>query len=81
MEDDAWCRRCPVVLHFIFISAYDHKYILYTELVFLNVKGAQEYQGIDPASLLSLAGRYDNPIPTWFLASIDCLKTPIYVPC
>jgi hypothetical protein len=21
-----------------------------------------------------LAGRYDNPIPTWFLAPIDCLK-------
>ncbi len=24
----------------------------------------------------SLAGRYDNPIPTWFLAPIDCLKIP-----
>ncbi len=21
-------------------------------------------------------GRYDNPIPTWFLAPIDCLKSP-----
>ncbi len=27
-------------------------------------------QGIDSASLCSLAGRYDNPIPTRFLASI-----------
>jgi hypothetical protein len=30
--------------------------------------------GIDSASLCSLAGRYDNPIPTLFLAPIDFLK-------
>jgi hypothetical protein len=29
---------------------------------------------IDSAGLFSLAGRYDNPIPTQFLAPIDCLK-------
>jgi hypothetical protein len=23
-----------------------------------------------------LAGRYDNPIPTWFLAPLDCYKIP-----
>jgi hypothetical protein len=34
------------------------------------------YQGIDSASLCSLAGKYDNPIPTQFLATIDCLKIP-----
>jgi hypothetical protein len=34
------------------------------------------YHGIDSASLCSLAGRYDNPIPTRFLAPIDCLKIP-----
>ncbi len=28
----------------------------------------------------TLAGRYDNPIPTWFLAPIDCLKIPARVP-
>ncbi len=28
------------------------------------------------ASLRSLAGRYDNPIPTRFLSPIDCLKIP-----
>jgi hypothetical protein len=28
------------------------------------------------ASLCSLAGRYNNPIPTRFLAPIDCLKIP-----
>jgi hypothetical protein len=36
--------------------------------------------GIDySASLCSLAGRYDNPIPTRFLASIDCTKIPALV--
>ena len=32
--------------------------------------------GIDSASLRSQAGRYDNPIPTRFLAPIDSLKIP-----
>jgi hypothetical protein len=27
-------------------------------------------------SVCSLAGRYDNPIPPWFLAPIDFLKIP-----
>jgi hypothetical protein len=34
------------------------------------------FQGIDSARLCSLAGQYDNPIPTLFLAPIDCLKIP-----
>jgi hypothetical protein len=43
--------------------------------VFLNVYGAQEsIQGMNSASLCSLAGRYDNPIPTRLLAPIFCLK-------
>jgi hypothetical protein len=29
-----------------------------------------------PPSLLSLAGKYDNHIHTWFLAPIDCSKIP-----
>jgi hypothetical protein len=32
--------------------------------------------GINSASLCSLAGQYDNPIPTRFLAPLDCLKIP-----
>jgi hypothetical protein len=32
--------------------------------------------GIDSARLCSLAGRYDNPIPTRFPAPIDCSKIP-----
>jgi hypothetical protein len=31
-------------------------------------------QGINSASLCCLAGRYDNPIPTRFLAPRDCCK-------
>ncbi len=31
---------------------------------------------MNSTSLCSLAGRYDNPIPTRFLAPIDCLKMP-----
>jgi hypothetical protein len=34
------------------------------------------FQGISSDWLCSLAGRYDNPIPTEFLALIDCLKIP-----
>ncbi len=34
------------------------------------------FQGMNSASLCNLAGRYDNPIPTRFLAPIDCLKIP-----
>jgi hypothetical protein len=48
------------------------------EPVFLNVYGAQESiprnEFRQPIS--SLTGRYDNPIPTRFLAPIDCLKIP-----
>ncbi len=33
-----------------------------------------QYQGTNSAKLFSMAGRYDNPIPTRFLAPIDCLK-------
>ncbi len=33
-------------------------------------------QGTNSVRQCSLAGRYDNPIPTRFLAPIDCLKIP-----
>jgi hypothetical protein len=35
---------------------------------------------MNSASLCSLAGRYDNPIPPWFLAPIDFLKIPAQLP-
>jgi hypothetical protein len=37
------------------------------------------FQGLDPASLCSLAGRQDNIIPTRFLAPIDCYKIPALI--
>jgi hypothetical protein len=36
-------------------------------------------QEIDSASLCSLAGRHDNPIPTRFLVPIDFLQMPAQV--
>jgi len=47
------------------------------EPVFLNVWN--RFQGMNSASLCSLAGRYDNPIPARFLAPIDCFKIPALV--
>ncbi len=57
-----------------------------SEAVFLNFQGASEsILGIDSANLCSLAGRYYNPIlirflakpiPTRFLAPIECSKIP-----
>jgi hypothetical protein len=37
------------------------------------------FQGMNSASLCSLAGRYDNPIPPRFLAPIDSLKIPALI--
>jgi hypothetical protein len=51
-----------------------------SEPVFLNVYGAQEpIPRNESASLRSLAGRYDNPIPPRFLAPIDSLKIPALI--
>ncbi len=44
--------------------------------VFKLLIAQNQFQGINSASLCSLAGRYNNPIPTRFLAPIDCLKIP-----
>ncbi len=41
--------------------------------VFLN---RNRFQGMNSAGLCSLAGRYDNPIPTQFLVPKDSLKIP-----
>ncbi len=38
------------------------------------------YVGIDSASIFSLSGRFDNPIPARFLTPIECSKIPaLYV--
>jgi len=38
-----------------------------------------QFQAIESAWLCSLEGRYDNTIPTRFLAPIDCYKIPAQV--
>jgi hypothetical protein len=47
------------------------------EPVFLKfMEPRNRFQEMNSAILCSLAGRYDNPIPTRFLVPIDCLKIP-----
>jgi hypothetical protein len=57
-------------------------------LTFMETRN--RFQGMNSASQCSLAGRYNNPISTRFLAPIDCLKIPavcvvgcfpVFVPC
>jgi hypothetical protein len=54
-----------------------------TEPVLLYVYGPRNwFQGMNSASLCSLAGQYENPIPPWFLAPIDFLKiSALYAVC
>jgi hypothetical protein len=49
---------------------------LYRDGIFKLLEPRNRFQGIGSAGLCSLAGRYGNPIPTWFLATIDCSKFP-----
>ncbi len=47
-----------------------------------RLPGPEVKKAPDPGSatlLFSLAGRYDNPIPTLFLAPIDGLKIPAQI--
>ncbi len=52
------------------------------ETVLLNIYAAQEsIRSAYIAKLTySLAGWHDNPVPTWFLAPIDCSKIPAQPP-
>ncbi len=60
-----------------------HSWGLCSEHVFYTfMEPRNRFQGMNSASLCSLAGRYDNPIPTRFLVPIECLKIPaLVVPC
>ncbi len=40
------------------------------------MKPRNRFQGLNSASLSSLSGQYDNPIPTRFKAPTDCLQIP-----
>ena len=49
---------------------------LYKSRIFKRLRSPGIDSKVNSASLCSLAGRYDNPIPVRFLAPIDCLKIP-----
>jgi hypothetical protein len=60
-------RRCMPILGDDLV--YVWYCVEYTEPDFLTFKEPRNlFQGLNSASLCSLAGRYDNPIPTRFLA-------------
>ncbi len=62
------------------------QYLLHLPVMYRYLKARQRRYfkvvrspGINSASLCTLAGRYDNPIPTPFLAPIDSFKIPALV--
>jgi hypothetical protein len=69
-------HKWPQALYFfVFFSLPTISYgkFLYTIARILK-RVWDRFQGMNSASLCSLAGRYDNPLPPRFLAPIDCLK-------
>jgi hypothetical protein len=78
----------PVTVHFRPLSfPCDHHSVIHpppppSTVYFITVlfkEPKNRIQGINSASLCSLAGQFDNPIPTRFLAPIDCFKIPALV--
>ncbi len=59
--------------HCCWASSMD-KFLVYCARILTRTRN--RFQVMNSAILCSLAGRYDNPIPTRYLATIDCLKTP-----
>jgi hypothetical protein len=47
----------------------------------MNSEPENRFQETNSARLCSPAGRYDNLIPSRFLAPIDCLKIPAQFVC
>jgi hypothetical protein len=64
-----FCFCVPACVPFSLICEQSPNFLTFKE-------PRNRFQGISSSSLCSLAGRYDNPIPTRFLAPIDCLKIP-----
>ncbi len=65
-----------LVIFQTWVSTYN-VYITNQSPYFFTFMGPRNrFQGMNSASLCSLAGRYDNPIPPRFLAPIDCLNIP-----
>ncbi len=89
---DPWVHQNLHVLNGISLIAltdivYIFSYPLFNTLLFIQrwyfysfKELRNRFQGMDSASLCSLAGRYHNPIPTLFLVPIDCYKIPTQMP-
>jgi hypothetical protein len=59
------------------LSGHEQRPLMYLSPYFYTfIEPGNRIQGMNSASLCSLAGRYDNPIPPQFLSPIDCLKIP-----
>ncbi len=65
-------------LYWNFITIYSARNRVWIVLSYRTARGnifkLLRSPGIDYASLRSVAGRYDKPIPTWFLSPIHCKK-------
>ncbi len=64
------------IRHFSTVLVRIRVYVFWARIFKLFKKPQNRFQGINSASLCSLAGSYDNPVPSRFLASRDCLKIP-----
>jgi hypothetical protein len=61
------------------VPPYDFPGLFDAPQCFVCSEPENRFQGTSSARLCSLAGLYDNPVPTLFLAHIDCLKIPAQV--
>jgi hypothetical protein len=79
---------CFMERHFLEYDLHT-SFVLYNTILAVRLKQSpyfltlmeprNRFQGMNSASLCSLAGRYDNPIPTRFLAPVGCLKIPAQI--
>ncbi len=69
-------RRHFALVSLYLISRCPRRSSLLSPYFYMFMGPRNWFQGINSASLCSLAGRYDKPIPPWFLAPIDFLKIP-----
>ncbi len=70
-------RVARTLVKFLYSGEPDVMMSIFTS--FFIQRPMNRFLGIDSANLCSLAGQYDNPIPTQFLAPIDCSKIPALV--
>ncbi len=70
------CAMCAVQVFDLWDSLRERLPVTPLDFRFYTNQPKNRFQGTNSARLCSLASRYNNPIPTRFLAPIDCLKIP-----